>query len=65
MIHVDALDVSECHSEEVMFLLTLSVLCLVPYICTAFTTFMDMEMNCKQQLVAQLFALLKSSILYA
>ena len=25
MIHVDALDFSECHSEEVMFLLTLSV----------------------------------------
>ena len=26
MIHVDALDFNECHSEEVMFLLTLSVL---------------------------------------
>ena len=25
MIHVDALDFNECHSEEVMFLLTLSV----------------------------------------
>ena len=25
MIHVDALDFSECRSEEVMFLLTLSV----------------------------------------
>ena len=26
MVHFDALDFSECHSEEVMFLLTLSVL---------------------------------------